>query len=82
MKVGLKSIIYGVLIDLNPPIHHKLIKTFYFFCSQTSLITGVLAQSKHFVFWTMQPSSRTCISTILSHFEQVDEIVNPHFLQL
>ena len=38
--------------------------------------------SPHFVFCTIQPSSRTSTSTTLSHFEQVDEIVNPHFLQL
>ena len=47
-----------------------------------SLITGVLAQSPHLVFWTMQPSSKISTSTTLSHLEQVDEIVNPHFLQL
>ena len=49
---------------------------------QISLITGVLAQSPHLVFWTMQPSSRTSISTTFSHLEHVDEIVRPHFLQL
>jgi len=47
-----------------------------------SLTTGVFAQSPHLVFCTIQPSSRTSTSTTLSHFEQVDEIVNPHFLQL
>ncbi len=49
---------------------------------QISLITGTFAQSEHFVVWTIQPSSRTFISTTLSHFEQVDEIDKPHFLQL
>ena len=47
-----------------------------------SFITGVFAQSEHFVFWTMHPSSRISTLTTLSHLEQVDEIVNPHFLQL
>ena len=49
---------------------------------QISLITGVLAQSPHFVTCTMQPSSSFFTSTTLWHFEQVDEIVNPHFRQL
>ena len=30
----------------------------------------------------MQPSSRICTSTTLSHLEQVDEMDKPHFLQL
>ncbi len=54
----------------------------YFCCAQMSLTTGVFAHSPHFVFCTIQPSSRTSTSTTLSHFEQVEEIVSPHFLQL
>ena len=54
----------------------------YFCCEQTSLITGTLAQSPHLVNCTMHPSSKTCTSTFLSHFEHVEEIVSPHFLQL
>ena len=47
-----------------------------------SLITGTFAQSLHFVFCTIQPSSRISTSTVLLHFEQFEEIVKPHFLQL
>ena len=54
----------------------------YLLCEQTSLITGTFAQSEHFVFCTIQPLSRTFTSTTLSHFEHIDETVNPHFLQL
>ena len=69
-----QAILFGLLMLKN--INYLFVE------AQISLITGALAQSPHFVTWTMQPSSSFLTSTILWHFEQVEEIVKPHFLQL
>mgnify|MGYP004033066177 CR=1 FL=1 len=70
------------MIILGEKLINFLKYIYVFCCEQISLITGIFAQSPHFVFCTIQPSSRTSTSTVLLHLEQFEEIVKPHFLQL
>tara|TARA_Y100000813_G_C23914172_1_gene235722 strand:- start:293 stop:553 length:261 start_codon:yes stop_codon:yes gene_type:complete len=86
MKIGVKLKRPNLKDGLKTPTFGEKLNNFkifsYFCCTHTSLITGIFAQSPHLVFCTIQPSSRTSTSTTLSHLEQVEEIVSPHFLQL
>ena len=68
--------------DINIYIFYIINICNYLFSAQISLITGTLEQSLHLVTCTKHPLSSIFTSTTLSHLEQTDEIVNPHFLQL